>query len=508
MKLLTPDKKIFTLDDRRRLNQVIAEIQARSLEIPEDIAQEIEDGEEEIIWEFDSNGYSFKQDKTRFIPNEYQKEFIESDAQFSALISGRGGGKSASGAQKALKKLNQGLSGAVLNPDFENFKISTWEEFRQWIPWEHVVPKHQYRKEPEWFPNQPFTLVFDNGASVICKGLKDEDSARGPNINWLWYDEAGRDLTGGAWQIAIASVRVGNNPQAWITTTPKGKDHWIYRFFVTQEDIDEEAKKIFAELSDAELIHYVFTSLDDNKDNVDPLFYARLLAAYPPGWLREQELNGEFVDQGGVLGDRSWFNGRIIPYAPDIIIKRIRYWDLAASEKKVASGKKINDPDETTGTLGSFNREEVNGKNVNKFYIEDQVGGYWEWEDILKNIKTTAIRDGPSVPIYVEQEPASGGKNQVAAIDKYIREELPGWQEVKGHNPREIGDKIMRANTWFAEAAKGLIYLVQGTWNDPFLNQLASFPLVRHDDKIDGVSGVRHVLAPVKMWRDIPFMSL
>ena len=111
-----------------------------------------------------------------------------------------------------------------------------------------VIPKHSRRANVGWVPNQPFKLAFINGVEVICKGLKEEGSARGPNINWLWYDEAGRDDTGEAWQTAIASVRVGIDPQAWITTTPKGRDHWIYKFFVLQ-DIPEDAIKAFEEVA-------------------------------------------------------------------------------------------------------------------------------------------------------------------------------------------------------------------------------------------------------------------
>jgi phage terminase large subunit-like protein len=66
----------------------------------------------------------------------------------------------------------------------------------------------------------------------------------------------------------------------------------------------------------------------------------------------------------------------------------------------------------------------------------------------------------------------------------------------------------MRANTWFAEAAQGEIFLVAGIWVESFLNQLASFPVGRHDDKIDSVSGARHVIAPVRKWKWIPFMRV
>jgi phage terminase large subunit-like protein len=49
--------------------------------------------------------------------------------------------------------------------------------------------------------------------------------------------------------------------------------------------------------------------------------------------------------------------------------------------------------------------------------------------------------------------------------------------------------------------------MVQGNWNDGFLDQLSSFP-EGHDDRVDSVSGARHVVAPVRMWSTTPFLSV
>jgi len=412
------------------------------------------------------------------------------------------------GAQKALQKIREGKSGAIYNPDYENFKISTWAEFKDWIPWDHVVPAHRYRQAEEFDPGRPFTLVFNNGARVYCKGVKDPGSARGSNVNWLWYDEAGRDNDGLSWKVAIASVRVGENPQAWCTATARGRSHWMYEFFVEQKfppDVLASLEEIKKETGkDFNLIEWFQGSIEDNKANLDPFFYTSMLASYPPGWFRDQELHGEFVDEGGVLGDPSWFNGKVLPLPLENVDKRIRYWDLAASEAKIVRGKKITDPDSTVGTKFSYIRtgsEDV----MDRFYIEDQIGGQWEIDEIQQKIIEIAEKDGQKVPIYIEQEPGSGGKNQVAMLSKYIKSKLPGWV-VNGHRPE--GDKIIRANVWFAEAAHGNIWIVRGKWNDDFFKELGSFPNAKHDDRIDSVSGARHVIAPLKKWSSAPFLSL
>jgi predicted phage terminase large subunit-like protein len=489
-------KTNLTDQERQQLALLLGEARSRGL----DVAMGI-DIVTRYKWPIDSRGYFTKLDGSQYIPTEDQDDFIDSTSRFSGFFGSRGSGKSAAGAQKALKKIMQGESGMACNPDLENFKLSTWPEFREWIPWEMVVPSHKYRMNPEWQPQQPFTLVFNNKAKVYCKGIKDPDSARGPNINWLWYDEGCRDLEGLSWQIAIASVRVGNNPQAWTTTTPKGKYHWAHEFFVEKE-IPPEVLEILEKIGreDEELIEWFHGTIKENEENLDPLFFASILLAYPKGYLRKQEVEGLFVSPEGALGDRTWFDGKVIPAVPkDVVIKaRVRYWDLAASEKKL-TGKKKTDPDKTVGTLMSWD-----GTN---FYIEDQTSGYWEWKKIKESLYETALEDGIHIPIYIEQEPAAGGKNQVAELKSYIKEKIPVFK-MEGHLPKEAGDKVMRAQTWFAEAAAGLMYLVYGDWNEDFLGELDNFPEARHDDHVDSASGARHTVAPVRTWKKMPFLSL
>ena len=69
-------------------------------------------------WRLGENGFFTRSDGNLYVPTKTQGEFINSAAQFSAFVGSRGSGKTAAGAQKALKKVKEGLSGSVLNPDF------------------------------------------------------------------------------------------------------------------------------------------------------------------------------------------------------------------------------------------------------------------------------------------------------------------------------------------------------------------------------------------------------
>lgn len=486
-----PQRQTLTTDEKQKLIALVTEIRSRGMEIPEGFLRT-----KRADWTVDADGYFIKANGNNFIPRPEVDSFVKSEARFAALFAGRGAGKSASGAQKALRKIHQGESGMVMNPDFENFKYSTWPELREWIPWNMVVPANRYRVNAEWQPHEPFTISFMNGAKVICKGLKDPDSARGPNINWLWYDEAGRDPTGLGWKIAVAGVRIGKNPQAWITTTPRGKDHWIYKFFVLR-DIPSEVIEAFREAvntqgRDIPLVEAFFTSIDDNKGNLDPAFYAQMLSLYT-GWMKDQELDGKFVDAGGVIGNPEWFIGKIVGGSLLDAKWKVRYHDLAATAKAL-TGKKADDPDYTCSTLLSMNGE--------IFEIEDQVAMQIEWHKIKELIVETAKADGVDVPIFIEQEPGAAGKNLVADI--MAIPELAGYR-VEGNRPGT--DKVARAQIWFSKAAIGLVYLKSGEWNRPFLDQLSSFPGGSHDDRIDSVSGCFATIG-AKQWKQIEFIKL
>ena len=490
------------IEEQRALTAILMELKSRGLEMPKDYQSLLTpEATKDTKWRKGGNGYFLKDDGSLYKPAPQQAAFIASTARFVSARAGRGSGKSSAGAQKSMYKIEQGEDGAVINPIFSDFKTSTWPEFKRWIDWTMVVPSQRHRRSDAWSPHQPFTMVFVNGAKVYCKGLKNPKSARGANINWLWYDEAASDETGMAWRIAIASVRVGNNPQAWATTTPKGKEHWFYKFFVEQ-DIPQEAVEFLSE-SDRILIENFKWSIIDNKDNLDPAYYASVISAFPSGWLRAQEVDGEFAEEGGKVGDRGWFKDKIRNAPPEIVDKRVRFWDLAATEKKQAK----DDPDETVGTLLSKRRDNDIRKDI--FCIEHQLGGFWAWEQLLEAISSTARHDGAEIPVVLEEEPGSGGKNQVAAVKDYFKRypEL-AYHKVVGQSAKKVGDRVMAANHWFSIAGEGRCEMVKGNWNEKTLSQIDGFTQISHDDRVTSITGAFHYVNPFRSWARVPFLSI
>lgn len=160
---------------------------------------------------------------------------------------------------------------------------------------------------------------------------------------------------------------------------------------------------------------------------------------------------------------RHWLKRvRVAPSKPDEII---RYWDKAGTE---GGGKK------TAGVRMS--------KKDGKIYIEHRVSGQWEAPEREKVIKQTAFADGIGVKVRGEQEPGSGGKESAQATIRNLA----------GFNVKMAtvtGDKITRAEPFAVQAEAGNVYIVDGDWNNEYIDGLCSFPNGKFSDDMDATSG-------------------
>lgn len=156
--------------------------------------------------------------------------------------------------------------------------------------------------------------------------------------------------------------------------------------------------------------------------------------------------------------------------------RKVRYWDLAATEQKDA-----NDPDYTVGLLMG------RGADDGRRYVIDVARDRLSPQKVRELIRRTAEWDGKGVTIYIE-EVGAAGKMVTADVAK----ELAGWA-VRGDRP--VGDKVTRADPVAAQAEQGNVVLVRSPWNQNFLNELARFPFGSHDDQVDALSGAHAILA-------------
>ncbi len=116
------------------------------------------------------------------------------------------------------------------------------------------------------------------------------------------------------------------------------------------------------------------------------------------------------------------------------------------------------------------------------YYVEYVIRGQWSSGARNRVMKQTAEFDGPEIPIWIEQEPGSGGKES-AQIS--IRD-LAGFM-VKAETV--TGDKVSRAGPMASQAEAGNVKLVRGQWNEEYLSELHNFPEGKYADQVDASSG-------------------
>lgn len=153
--------------------------------------------------------------------------------------------------------------------------------------------------------------------------------------------------------------------------------------------------------------------------------------------------------EGGMF-KRSWFNVvRAVPANTQFV----RGWDLASTN---GAG------DWTVGVkLGRM----PSGRFMIAGVARDQLSS----AGVERLIVNTASQDGLECRISLPQDPGQAGKAQAS----YLVQKLAGYNV---STSTESGDKVTRASPMAAQAEAGNIDILEGEWNDTFLNELSIFP--------------------------------
>lgn len=168
----------------------------------------------------------------------------------------------------------------------------------------------------------------------------------------------------------------------------------------------------------------------------------------------------------GGLFKRHWFADKTIGAAPAGTIW-VRHWDLAATQSANAAR-----------TAGVKLGRAPDGSFIVGHVVKDQLEG----PDVRRLIKATAEIDGRSVKISLPQDPGQAGKVQA-------RDMISMLAGFTAQAEPETGDKVTRAEPFAAQCAAGNVYLVQGEWNDDYLDELCLFPGGAFKDQVDASSG-------------------
>jgi predicted phage terminase large subunit-like protein len=102
-----------------------------------------------------------------------------------------------------------------------------------------------------------------------------------------------------------------------------------------------------------------------------------------------------------------------------------------------------------------------------KVIVGHVVRGQWAALEREQVIKTQAAIDTPSVKIVLEQEPGSGGKESAESTVRMLQGYPVSVRVASGQ-----GDKFARSDPFAAQWQAGNVVLVEGDWNDLFLDEL------------------------------------
>lgn len=225
---------------------------------------------------------------------------------------------------------------------------------------------------------------------------------------------------------------------------------------------------------------FIKSSVYDNQAllDADPGYLANLMAL---PLVERERLLGDRTRGGnwlvkptaGKVFNRAWFE--IVDAVPDGG-RTVRFWDLAASEKKVAK----DDPDFTAG---------VKMKRVgNTYYVLDSFEERLEPAATDNAVKNLAGQDSKAVSVRWEEEGGASGKRDSRAIAAMLN----GY-DARGVRPQ--GDKLVRARGLSSQSLAGNVKLLRGAWNERWLTHMHGQPDLAHDDTMDASSGAYNELA-------------
>lgn len=174
---------------------------------------------------------------------------------------------------------------------------------------------------------------------------------------------------------------------------------------------------------------------------------------------------------------REWFKTvKTLPEGVRIVFI-LRYWDKAGSE----------DGDYTAGVLMAYCSDGI-------FYILDVARDRWTTYDRHTAMRETAKADAArygAVLIYHQQDPGSAGVD--SALD--TNRALPGFAAF--FEPLS-GSKEARSGPLESGFQGKQVTLLEGKWNEDFIEELCAFPRGTYDDQVDAASSAYSKLCEIK----------
>lgn len=307
-----------------------------------------------------------------------------------------------------------------------------------------IISSAPFYNKPRYVASRR-VLEWPNGAQAHLYSGDEPDQLRGPQHQKGWVDELVKfKYMEETWDMFELGLRLGNSPQAIVTTTPKPKK--LLKKLVADEDVVT-----------------TYGSSYENMGNLSPNFIKRVIKKYEGTRLGKQELWGKILtDVEGALWSMTMIENCRINVAPSLerIVVSI---DPAVTNK---------DTSDQTGIIvmgrDKFKRayilEDASGKYDSKDWAELAIRLYKKWRadyilgevnnggDLIKTVIGLLDRTVPFQEVWASRDkytratPVSGAYQQerVYHVGHFpeLEEELTEWE------PGENSPNRLDAAVW------------------------------------------------------------
>lgn len=219
------------------------------------------------------------------LPPNLQPKNARANWQNWILLGGRGAGKTRAGAEW-IRAMALGIKPFATKPAWRIALIGeTFNDVREvMLEGESgLLNIHPPQQKPTYIASRK-RLEWPNGAVANLFSAEEPESLRGPQFHVAWCDEFAKwQYDEQVWDMLQFGMRLGDNPQIVITTTPRNK-------------------KQLKNLLSSEKSFVSKASTFDNRQNLAAIFLHNINENYAGTNLGRQELYGEIIeDRQGAL---------------------------------------------------------------------------------------------------------------------------------------------------------------------------------------------------------------
>lgn len=392
-------------------------------------------------------------------PSLTQKVFLRTYS-IEALFGGAaGGGKSSALLMSALQYVDvPGYSAILFRKTFADLSLpgALMDRAKDWLG---------PNEEIHWNANS-YVFTFPSGARLSFGYLNNTNDYlryKGAEFQFIGMDEV-TEIRESDYRYLFSRLRrPASGPLSQVPLRMRAASNpapnWVRQRFIVE---GQQSGRVF-----------VPSKLTDNP-GIDADSYRQALSALDPVERRRLESGDWWATTLGSMFSRESFVV-IDPFeVPEVTssARAVRFWDMAATEPSHGNP----DPDWTVGVLMLFDQGICYVLDVKKARVKS--------DKVEQLVAQTAVEDGLTVAIRMEQEPGSAGK---AILDQYARYVVPGYNF---SGIRATGDKAMRAQPFAAAVANGNVRLLRASWLSDFMDEFSSFPeACNHDDQVDATVG-------------------